>query len=215
MTLLEGDELLTPLGASATKGRPRPSFRLISASKQRLNESSLRKDLAQRLGGGDFIRVPGLSERREDIPALVERFLSELREAQQVDAVIAPDALACLMEQPWPGQVRELRATVRATALRAWGARAPGAGGGRVIVVVEDMERYLRERVEVFGDAVSGAAVASGGIRKRPMDLTVEDVRQALAQARNNRTHAADALGISPTTLRRRMAELGLVSSFS
>jgi len=91
LTLLEGADDLVPLGAPVSKGRPRPSFRLISASKQRLNESPLRHDLAQRLGRGDFIHIPSLEERREDIPTLALRFVEELAAEQQVECDLTAD----------------------------------------------------------------------------------------------------------------------------
>jgi DNA-binding NtrC family response regulator len=221
LTLLEGSEDLVPLGAPASKGRPRPSFRLISASKQRLNESPLRHDLAQRLGAGDFIHVPSLEERRQDIPTLAHRFVEELAAEQQVDCELTPDALAYLMEQKWPGQIRELRATVKATAVRSWW-RANSASGTdrrRVLVGVAELQSYLAERSNAFGSTVGvplrtadppEPAPGPAPHRKRPADLTREDLESALRLADGNKTRTAQALGISPTTLRKKMEELGL-----
>jgi len=223
LTLLEGTDDLVPLGAPASKGRPRPSFRLISATKQRLNESPLRHDLAQRLGGGDFIHIPSLEERREDISTLALRFAEELAAEQQVECDLTPDALEFLAAQRWPGQIRELRATVLATAVRC----LPRLNGGdgpprrRVVVGMHDVQRYLSERLAAFGKVPDTVSVPPGGpdtkpppaastARKRPADLTRQDLELALQQADGNRTHAARALGISPTTLRKRMDELGL-----
>jgi DNA-binding NtrC family response regulator len=222
LTLLEGKDDLVPLGAPASKGRPRPSFRLISATKQRLNESSLRHDLAQRLGGGDFIHIPSLEERRGDIPTLALRFVEELAAEQEVECDLTPDALEFLAAQRWPGQIRELRATVMATAVRC----LPRLAGGdspprrRVVVGMHDFQRYLSERQAAFGGvpdsakappgAPDNAPPAAAPARKRPADLTREDLELALRQADGNRTHAACALGISPTTLRKKMDELGL-----
>jgi len=220
LTLLEGTDDLVPLGAPVSKGRPRPSFRLISASKQRLNESPLRHDLAQRLGGGDFLHIPSLEERREDIPTLALRFVEELAAEQQVECDLTADALEFLATQRWPGQIRELRATVMATAVRCLrptnGADAPPRR--RVVVGTQDFQRYLAERQAAFGKVdVSTMSVPlraddSGPppARTRPADLTREDLEAALRQAGGNRTHAARALGVSPTTLRKKMDEFGL-----
>ncbi|MEW5852114.1 MAG: sigma 54-interacting transcriptional regulator [Myxococcota bacterium] len=76
-------------------------------------------DLYQRLAGSQ-IRVPALSERREDIPALAQHFLEESKtEFDLLDAVFAPSLMRMLVERNWPGNVRELRSVVRELARRA------------------------------------------------------------------------------------------------
>ena len=104
LDLLEGTEELVPLGAPTSRALPRPAFRLISASKQPLQEAPLRPDLAQRLARGELIHLPSLRERREDIPLLVATFLSALAKGpRQLQAEVSDKALAFLADQPWPG----------------------------------------------------------------------------------------------------------------
>jgi two-component system nitrogen regulation response regulator NtrX len=55
------------------------------------------------------LQVPGLAQRREDVPLLAERFMRELsREYGRPPRRLAPDALAALKSYDWPGEIREL-----------------------------------------------------------------------------------------------------------
>lgn len=224
LTLLEGEDGLAPLGAPPSKNSRRPHCRLIAASKQPLNASPLRKDLTQRLGAGDYIHLPSLEDRRDDIPALALGFLENLATTQNVNAELSTEALAYLCEQVWPGQIRELEATVKTTATRCWALREPvGMVSRRVVVGLGDLESYRLERAAAFGSPSAGESPRSppaqdapismpGAVatRKRPVDLTRQDVETALRAAGWVKTHAAQALGLSPTTLREKMKEFGI-----
>jgi DNA-binding NtrC family response regulator len=76
-------------------------------------------DLYQRLAQSQ-IRVPALSERREDIAGLAEHFLGECRaEFDLQNATYAPSLQKHLVERDYPGNIRELRTLVRELARRA------------------------------------------------------------------------------------------------
>ncbi|MGO9830214.1 MAG: sigma-54-dependent Fis family transcriptional regulator [Myxococcaceae bacterium] len=221
LDLLEGTEDLVPLGAPTSRGLPRPRFRLISASKQRLQESPLRPDLAQRLARGEIIHLPSLRERQEDVPVLVGHFLSALATGpQHVQAQVSEKALAFLAEQPWPGEVRELEATVHTVVERAHAEKLfEGGPAGRLVLGVSEFREYLEARAAAFSrppeagtpDGFRGAAGASETqTRKRPSDLTRDDVQAALLATKGNKAHAARALGVALNTLKRKMAELGV-----
>jgi DNA-binding NtrC family response regulator len=218
--LEEGNEELTPLGAPSSRGLPRPRFRLISASKQPLAESPLRRDLAQRLARGELIRLPSLRERREDVPALVGQFLTGLAAGNHhITAAVSEKALAFLTEQPWPGEVRELQATVETVASRVAERLADSVEPSRLILGLEDFKEYLQARTVAFGgrpqaftaDETAGGFTVVPGLRKRPSDLTRADVEAALRATNNNKTHAARTLGVALNTLKRKMEELGLL----
>ncbi len=86
--------------------------RIMAASNQDLTASveagSFRRDLYYRLGVVT-LTVPPLRERREDIPTLVDSYVSYLRPRVGVDVhAIDPDALEAMTAYPWPGNVREL-----------------------------------------------------------------------------------------------------------
>jgi DNA-binding NtrC family response regulator len=173
LDLLDGAGNYAPLGAQADVHIPRPNFRLISASKKPLRATGLREDLCNRLGRGGFIEIPGLQERREDIPDLVRTFLEKANTEQQMDITFDPAAIRLLEEESWQDNVRGLEGTVN---LLADLARAKKASDEvrqtrqfrvvngvpidepvaepkpqRAIVSVADVEEQLRRRHRAFG----------------------------------------------------------------
>jgi DNA-binding NtrC family response regulator len=223
--VLEGTGSLAPLGAPADFREPPPRFRLISASKVPLQQTGLRQDLAQRLATGDFIVLPTLEERREDIPNLVEEFLHRLAVERRYDAEFTSDAIAYLQKVDWPGQIRELEATVNAVVAREVAQRSiEGFEHRRTVISLGAVTAYLSQRQLGFGGPVMTPArvpvVAAepkvaiaqppAFARKRPADLTEEDLRGALEKHEGNKTRAAAELGIAPNTLKARMKALGI-----
>lgn len=98
--------------------------RILAATNQdleaRAKEGLFREDLFYRLNVLP-IEMPDLTDRREDIPMLVEQFVGRFAaENEQPMPRIAPDCLLQLQQMPWPGNVRELEnAVIRAMTLRA------------------------------------------------------------------------------------------------
>lgn len=94
------------------------SVRVVSATNRDLraevNAGSFRLDLFYRLAVVRLAVSP-LSERREDVPLLVEHFLRQCGHAGPVQALISGPAMKALMQHRWPGNVRELRNLVEAT----------------------------------------------------------------------------------------------------
>jgi two-component system response regulator GlrR len=84
-----------------------PDLRVIAASAMQLDravrDGSFRADLYYALGAAN-LRVPALSERQEDIPALVASFVTRHGGERR----FSPEALALMQEAPWPGNVRQL-----------------------------------------------------------------------------------------------------------
>jgi len=220
--ILEGSGSLAPLGAGPDSREPPPRFRLISASKTPLQQTQLRPDLAQRLATGDVIVLPSLDERREDIPNMVETFLHRLKTEQQYDAQLTSDAIAYLQHVDWPGEIRELEATVKAVVAREAAARAiDGVGSPRMMITLEAVKVYLSQRRVGFGASVAApppsapvapvaAAPAPAPASKRPRDLTEQEVRAMLEKHGGNKTRAAQELGIALNTLKDRMKKFGL-----
>ncbi|WP_148273430.1 helix-turn-helix domain-containing protein [Stigmatella aurantiaca] len=158
-----------------------------------------------------------MEDRRDDIPNLVEDFLHRLKTEQQYDAKFTSDALAYLQQADWPGQIRELEATVKAVVAREVAARSmDGMGSSRMVISLEAVKAYLFQRRIGFGASVAASPPASGGMsasagRKRPSDLTEAELRAVLEKHQGNKTRAAHELGIALNTLKDRMKKLGLV----
>jgi DNA-binding NtrC family response regulator len=103
--------------------------RIIAASNRNLaewvEEGKFRQDLYYRLRVIE-IDLPPLSERRDDIPLLVEHFLKKMGRDREHALSISPQALSALMNYSWPGNVRELEnALESAVALNRTGVIVP------------------------------------------------------------------------------------------
>jgi two-component system nitrogen regulation response regulator NtrX len=100
--------------------------RVVSSTSRDLREEiaagRFREDLFHRLNVVP-VNVPGLSERREDIPELVEYFIERISEATGMPRrKLADDALATLQVRQWPGNLRQLRNNVERMLILASGA---------------------------------------------------------------------------------------------
>jgi two-component system NtrC family response regulator len=112
------DRTFEVLGSSQ---RRTVDVRVVSATNRSLAEmvsrGEFREDLLYRLNL-IAIHLPALRERADDIPILASRFLRTVGEVYRRDTVrIGGDALRWLRQQPWPGNVRQLRQWIERTVL--------------------------------------------------------------------------------------------------
>ncbi len=164
--------------------------RVIAATNRDLPEliesGRFREDLYYRLGVIE-IQVPPLRERREDILPLARHFVERVarklkRPGLQLDATCVDG----LMAHSWPGNVRELENAIERMALLSDGDR----------LSPEHLPRATRQ---------AGSASHAGGDAKTLAQLEMEHIRAVLEQASGNRSRAARLLGISSTTLWRKL----------
>ncbi|MDK2956956.1 MAG: hypothetical protein PWQ57_2452 [Desulfovibrionales bacterium] len=172
-----------------------------------VREKRFRDDLYYRLQVAQ-LELPPLRERREDIPLLAARFLQEQGALEGHTARgLSSAALKLLMEYGFPGNVRELRNILEyAAALKP---------GGRIEPA--DMPRYLLRIDCPPAGAQRAAAAETAPQSDSTPDPTPERseterkaVTDALHQAKGSRSETARLLGISRTTLWRKMKQLGL-----
>lgn len=130
------------------------------------------------------VRLPGLAQSREHLPALVHAMLAEQPEPESATR-FSPAVWDLLMSWHWPGNLAELRNTVVLLARRA-------AGG---TVETKDLPDELRTCRRTVGLMESAER---------------EAVAEALRAAGGNRSRAAQALGIGRNTLYRKMREFGI-----
>lgn len=209
LDVLEGSGSFSPYGQSGDIGRSPPRFRLVSASKAPLASSGLRPDLCQRLAAGDMIVLPSLKERAEDIPLLVETFLERLRVEQRLDAHLNPDAIRFLQETSWPGEIRELESTIKVVVNREHASRQlDGVDSQRIAIGAEVVKNYLEQRHLGFGGTVSAPAGVARAVRKRPSDLSGDEIEASLRRNGGNKTRAAAELGVAVNTLKARLRDL-------
>ncbi|GAB4364531.1 MAG: sigma 54-interacting transcriptional regulator OrpR [Deltaproteobacteria bacterium] len=175
----------------------RADVRVLAATNRRLKdriaEGSFRDDLYYRLNVVSIL-LPPLRDRREDIPALAEHFLSRGGSRKgEPHRTISPLAMQALLEYSWPGNVRELENAVE---------RARICSRGPVIE-----EAALPAEIRNRGQAAPRQPAPSP-VRRGIGES--DDLREVLARHRWNREAAAAALGISRVTLWRRMKKLGI-----
>ncbi|MEX2220477.1 MAG: sigma-54 dependent transcriptional regulator [Candidatus Rokuibacteriota bacterium] len=161
-----------------------------------IQEGSFREDLYYRLNVVS-LALPPLRERRDDIPALVQAFIEEFnsrydKRIRSLDQIV----LNGLIAQPWPGNVRELRNTLE-----------------RAIIVCEAdtiLPAHIPPspslRATQLGDGPDSVSFRVG--------TSLEDAEKALilktlAANGNNKTRAADVLGISLKTLHNKLKAYG------
>ena len=152
-----------------------------------LNEN-FREDLYYRLCVVP-IYLPPLRQRKEDIPLLTETFIQKLNAHGERIQEISSRAMALLMEHDWPGNVRELENAIEHAYVTSTTGRVE--------------RRFL---------PASLRGVVLTGDEGSVSDAQGEDneILRTLRQHRWNKHDAAKALGISRTTLWRRMKQAGL-----
>lgn len=165
----------------------RANVRVIAATNKPLEEEQkagrFREDLYFRLNVVS-IDLPTLSERRQDIPALVEHFLTT-RQLGKARCKIAPEAMDAFLKYDWPGNIRELANVLERAQILA----------EDNLITLDDLPESMRASPPV----TETSAVD-------PLNLQEAErrsVRAALEQAKGNKVHAAKTLGISRRSLYR------------
>jgi len=148
-----------------------------------IKNGRFREDLYYRLAV-ITINVPPLRERREDIPVLCQNLLETM--TRGIYDKLPDEQLTALMGYRWPGNVRELRNILERSVILAAGGELDPAS------------------------LIEGGAGVGGGpgtTEIRPLsEVEREYIERTMKFYRENKTHAATALGISLSTLRRRVA---------
>ncbi len=173
--------------------RPTPvDSRVIATTNRELKamvgSGGFRRDLYYRLNVIP-LTIPPLRERPEDLDPLVEHFCKAFSSgrALRVDAA----ARALLRQHAWPGNVRELEHVIERAALLAHGH----------VITPSDLQLEDEMGMEPAGGGMS--ALAGRTVHEVERQLICE----TLKRTDNNRTRAAEMLGISVRTLRNKLAE--------
>ncbi|HEX4076675.1 MAG TPA: sigma-54 dependent transcriptional regulator [Candidatus Acidoferrales bacterium] len=161
---------------------------------QAVADGHLRQDLYFRLNVF-HIHLPPLREHKEDLPLLIEHLLEDISEkhGKKVSGVGA-DVMELLRSYPWPGNVRELRNVLERAAIAS--------------------DRGIIGRQHLPSDFGHAAATVTAGLNgiRFPIGATVDDMErelilQTLAATSQNKTRAAELLGISLKTLHNKLKE--------
>ena len=189
LRVLETGEV-RPVGSDATRTT---NVRIIASTHrdlgQLVREGKFREDLYFRIRVVP-IRIPALRERTEDIPLLVDHFLSRSRQRFPAAVVrgFAPAALRALIEYRWPGNVRELENTVERWVV----------SGASAEVQADEVKRALQE-----DETRHPLAAAEAGLWPLQM-LEQKYIQWVMERVGGNKTRAAEILGIDPSTIYRK-----------
>jgi two-component system response regulator HydG len=168
--------------------------RVIAATNQDLRRAiadrRFREDLYYRLAVVP-IRIPPLRERIEDVPLLAAHFAERFAARTGTRKVLTPEAVARLQRHPWPGNVRELENVIEQAAALGTGAE----------IRAEDVE--VETHAGPAGEEARTLAAAVEDAERRTIEA-------ALTRAGGDLARVARELGVSGTTLWRKMKRLGV-----
>jgi DNA-binding NtrC family response regulator len=174
---------------------------------------SFRQDLYYRLSTIP-VSIPPLRERPEDVPVLAYRFA--LRTAQENSKPfegISPEAMAMLQAAPWPGNVRELQHVVeRAVILSPEPVLTPRAFDAERFGLTPGSHGMTARRAPLPASTASNGELDPDAIVLRTLNVAEAEavlIERALERASQNRTKAAELLGISVRTLRNKLNSPG------
>ncbi len=191
--------------------------RILAATHRNLEEAieakEFRLDLFHRLNVA-VIYLPPLSQRREDIPDLVNYFLTRYSAEFNLERPsIATDAVEFLQQQSWPGNVRELENIVRKTLIASRGYPI-GLDHLRAALTKPISPRPAGDQklADYVAELLAQAQLGSTGNVSEILTEAVERelYGQAIRLAGGDQTRAARWLGVSRPTMREKLTRYGL-----
>jgi len=181
--------------------------RIISSSSRDLAAEIVagrfREDLFHRLGVVP-IRVPALSERREDVPELIEFFMDQICAATGLPKrKIAGDAMAVLQSHDWPGNVRQLRNNVERLMILT-------SGDPDAEVTAEMLPSEIGTLVPTTPNGVGGEKLMSLPLRDAREIFEREYLMAQIARFSGNISRTAEFIGMERSALHRKLKSLGV-----
>ncbi len=200
------DGLILPVGGTSAV---KVDVRIISATNQDLakmvEEKKFRQDLYFRIKGVS-VTLPALRNRPQDIPELFGYFLRQACQEVGSDIhLITEPAMRAIMSYPWPGNIRQLRNTVRMMVVMC----------DHDTLDLRDLPPEIARVKELAAPTESPAGTLTAGLSDMAADQSLEEIerehiRRVLEMTGNNRTEAAKILKIGERTLYRKIKEYNL-----
>ncbi|UZK66925.1 nitrogen assimilation response regulator NtrX [Sphingomonas sp. M1-B02] len=165
-----------------------------------------REDLYYRLNVVP-VPIPPLTDRREDIPVLVDHFVAHYASDRRVPTPeVAPDAMVALQSYEWPGNVRQLRNVVERTVILA-----PGDRIGRI-----DLDLLPPEVLGKPGELGAGAganAIMGAPLKEARETFEREYLRVQIRRFSGNISRTASFIGMERSALHRKLKLLGITDT--
>jgi two-component system nitrogen regulation response regulator NtrX len=181
--------------------------RIVSSSSRDLPAEiaagRLREDLFHRLSVVP-VRVPSLSERREDVPELIAFFMDQISAATGLPKrIIADDAMAVLQTHDWPGNVRQLRNNVERLMILT--TADPGAP-----ITVDMLPPEVGALVPTTPNGAGGERLMSLALRDAREIFEREYLLAQIARFSGNISRTAEFIGMERSALHRKLKSLGI-----
>jgi two-component system, NtrC family, nitrogen regulation response regulator NtrX len=181
--------------------------RIISSTARNLEEEiaagRFREDLYHRLSVVP-IRVPPLSERREDIPELIDYFMDQISVATGLPKrQIGQDAMAVLQSHVWPGNVRQLRNNVERVMILA-------GGGPEVIITADMLPQDVGSMVPAMPTSNNGEHIMGLPLREAREVFERDYLMAQISRFSGNISRTAEFVGMERSALHRKLKALGV-----
>jgi two-component system nitrogen regulation response regulator NtrX len=181
--------------------------RIISSSSRDLAaeiaRGALREDLFHRLGVVP-VRVPSLSERREDVPELIEFFQDQIASTTGLPRrKIGEEAMAVLQSHDWPGNVRQLRNNVERLMILT-------AGDPDAEITAEMLPSEIGTLVPSTPNGEGGERLMSLPLREAREIFEREYLVAQIARFSGNISRTAEFIGMERSALHRKLKLLGI-----
>jgi two-component system nitrogen regulation response regulator NtrX len=182
--------------------------RVLSSSARTLTDEidagRFREDFYYRLNVVPVF-IPSLSERREDIPSLVEHFIARYSADRRVPTPdVAEDAMAALQSYDWPGNVRQLRNIMERTIILA-----PGDRMSRIDVDMLPSE-IVNDPASTQGSGPN-SVIMGAPLREAREAFEREYLRVQIRRFSGNISRTAHFIGMERSALHRKLKILGMV----
>jgi two-component system nitrogen regulation response regulator NtrX len=198
------DQNFQRVGGSA---RVHVDVRIISSTSRDLGEAItegvFREDLFHRLSVVP-IRAPSLSERREDIPELIEFFMEQISTTMGVASRrIGADAMAVLQSHDWPGNIRQLRNNVERLMILA-------AGDPEAEITAAMLPSEVGALVPSIPTGVGGEKLMSLPLREAREVFEREYLVAQISRFGGNISRTAEFIGMERSALHRKLKSLNV-----
>jgi two-component system nitrogen regulation response regulator NtrX len=181
--------------------------RIVSSTARNLEEEiaagRFREDLYHRLSVVP-IRVPPLSERREDIPELIDYFMDQISLTTGLPKrQIGQDAMAVLQSHVWPGNVRQLRNNVERVMILA-------GGGPEVIITADMLPQDVGSMVPTMPTGNNGEHIMGLPLREAREVFERDYLIAQISRFSGNISRTAEFVGMERSALHRKLKALGV-----
>jgi two-component system, NtrC family, nitrogen regulation response regulator NtrX len=162
-----------------------------------------REDLYHRLSVVP-IRVPGLAERREDIPELVDYFMTQISHTTGLPMrTVGADALAVLQSHDWPGNVRQLRNNVERLMILA-------GGDPSAVITATMLPQDVSSMIPNMPSANGGEHLMTLALREAREVFEREYLLAQISRFDGNISRTAEFVGMERSALHRKLKALGI-----